>query len=135
MNRVTLIGRCGKNPEVRSTQTGDCVINVSLATSEKWKGNDGQMHEKTEWHNLVAFGRTAEVFRDYVCKGKQIAIEGKIQYEEYEKDGIKRYATKIKVDRLELLGSKNDNAGSSDSERPVSDAAPPGAVGDDEIPF
>jgi single-strand DNA-binding protein len=101
MNKVILIGRLGANPETRFTQTNTPVCNWSLATSKKIKGED-----KTEWHNIVAFSKTAEIAQQYLTKGSLVCIEGSIQTTSYEKDGITKYSTQIICDRLEMLGGK-----------------------------
>lgn len=106
VNKVILIGNVGKEPEIRTTKGGTTIANCSLATSERVKRGD-EWQEETSWHNLVLFGRTAEVVSQYVQKGGKIAVEGRIQYRSWEdKEGNKRYTTEIVVDRLELLGSK-----------------------------
>ena len=98
VNKVTLIGNVGKDPEIRYTQSGEPIANFSLATSESWTDKSGQKQEKTEWHRVEVFGKTAQVVRDYVTKGKPLYVEGSIKYDEYtDKDGIKRNVTKIRV--------------------------------------
>lgn len=111
-NRVILIGHVGKDPEVRFTQSGEAVASLSLATSEKWTGKDGQKQERTEWHRLEVWGKTAQVVRDYVKKGDPLCVEGSIRYEEWvDKDGQKRNTTKIRVNNVQLLGSRRDGGG------------------------
>ena len=102
MNTVQLLGRIGKSPEIRYAQSGTAVCNFSLATSEKVKGED-----KTQWHRLVAFGKTAELIEKYCNKGDQLAVEGKIQYGSYEKDGQTIYTTDILVNRIHFVSSKS----------------------------
>jgi single-strand DNA-binding protein len=113
VNRVILIGNLGRDPEIRYTQGGEPIANFSLATSEKWTGKDGQKQERTEWHRVEVFGKTAQVVRDYCSKGKQVYLEGSIHYDEWtDKDGNKRNTTKIRVSgpqsRLVLLGSRGE---------------------------
>lgn len=103
MNKVILIGRLGKDPESRFTQSNTQVVNFSMATSKKVKGE-----EQTEWHNVVLFGKTAEIAEKYLTKGSLLAIEGSIQTSSYEKDGVTKYSTQIICDRLEMLGGKDD---------------------------
>lgn len=103
MNKVILLGRLGKNPEIRFAQSGTAVLNCSLATSKKIKGED-----ITQWHRLVAFGKTAAIIERYVTKGDQLAIEGEISYGNYEKDGQKIYTTDIIVNTFHFVGSKKD---------------------------
>jgi|DEB0MinimDraft_10_1074344.scaffolds.fasta_scaffold00084_13 single-strand DNA-binding protein len=103
MNKVILIGRLGKEPESRFTQSNMQVVNFSLATSKKVKGE-----EQTEWHNVVTFSKTAEIAEKYLTKGSLVCVEGSIQTSKYEKDGQTRYSTQIVCDRLEMLGSKDE---------------------------
>lgn len=103
MNKVILIGRLGKDPESRFTQSNTQVVNFSMATSKKVKGE-----EQTEWHNVVLFGKTAEIAEKYLTKGSLLCIEGSIQTSKYEKDGQTKYSTQIICDRLEMLGAKED---------------------------
>ena len=105
--------------EIRYTQSGDAVANVSLATTETWKDKQGQSQEKTEWHNLVFFRRQAEVVGEYLKKGALIYVEGKITTEKYEKDGEDRYITKIAVSEMKMLGG-----GSKVTDEPHQDATP-----------
>ena len=108
MNKAILIGNLGRDPEISDTQAGVPIAKFSLATSEKWKDkNTGERHQRTEWHNITAFGRLAEICKDYLFKGKQVCIEGKIQTSSYEKDGIKRYNTEIIASTMKMLDSKN----------------------------
>jgi single-strand DNA-binding protein len=106
MNIVTLLGRIGKEPETRYTQSGMCVCNVSLATSKKIKGED-----KTAWHRLVAFDKTAELIGQYVHKGDQLGVEGEISYGSYDKDGTTVYTTDIIVNRIHFVGGKRQDSG------------------------
>jgi single-strand DNA-binding protein len=106
-NKVTLIGYTGKEVEIVNFDNGNIKANVSLATSDHYTNAKGEKIEETQWHNLVAFGKTAEIFQKYVPKGKEIAIEGKLTYRSYEdKDGVKKYITEIRVDEILLLGGK-----------------------------
>lgn len=110
INKVILVGTCGQDPETRYMPNGNAVTNVSLATSEQWTDKQsGQKVERTEWHRVVLFGKVAEIAGEYLRKGAQVYIEGKLQTREWEKDGIKRYTTEIIVDMqgtLQLLGSR-----------------------------
>ena len=106
-NKVTLIGRTGKEVEVFTYENGNLKASVSLATSDYYTNQNGEKVEQTEWHNLVAFGKVAEIMQKYVEKGKEIAIEGKITYKSYDgQDGQKKYVTEIRVDEILLLGTK-----------------------------
>ncbi|MBC3948313.1 single-stranded DNA-binding protein [Pseudomonas folii] len=110
INKVILVGTCGQDPEVRYLPNGNAVTNLSLATSEQWTDKQtGQKVEKTEWHRVSLFGKVAEIAGEYLRKGSQVYIEGKLSTREWEKDGIKRYTTEIIVDMqgtMQLLGGK-----------------------------
>ena len=112
LNKALLIGNLGKDPEVRYTPTGSAITNFSLATSEKWTDKDtGEKKEKTEWHRIVCFGRIAEICGEYLSKGSQVFIEGKIQTRSWEdKDGTKRYTTEIVANIVQFLGGKQSEA-------------------------
>lgn len=135
INKAILIGRLGDDPEIRHTQGGKVVANLSLATSEKWKDKDsGEQHEKTDWHRVVFFGRQAEVAGEYLRKGSQVYIEGKLQTRKWQdKDGNDRYTTEIVGRELQMLGGKNSNQG-GDTPSPAAPAAGGGADPDD-IPW
>jgi single-strand DNA-binding protein len=105
MNHVTLIGNLGKDPELRETKGGTAVCTFSVATIDKVKKGD-DWEKVTDWHNCVAFGRTADAINSYMTKGSKIALTGKIKTDTYEKNGEKRYATKIIVDNFEFVDSK-----------------------------
>ena len=112
MNRAILIGRLGGDPEVRYTADGTAVCKFSLATSRRYTGKDGQKQEKTEWHRVILWGKTAESLSEYLTKGKQIYVEGRLQTREWnDKDGNKRYTTEIRGDRLVLLGGGGGRGG------------------------
>ena len=137
MNRVILIGNLGGDPEVRYTAGGTAVGKFSLATSRKFTGKDGQKQEKTEWHRIVAWGKLGEICGEYLAKGKQVYIEGRIQTRSWEdKDGNKRYTTEIVAQTMQMLGPAGDRGA---SEREFSGGAPKGESGggfpEDDIPF
>jgi single-strand DNA-binding protein len=146
VNRVILIGNLGKDPEIRYTQSGEPIANFSLATNEAWTDKSGQKQERTEWHRVEVFGKTAQVVRDYCSKGKQVYLEGSIRYDEWtDKDGNKKYMTKIRVSgpgsRLVLLGSRGEGGprgeGGGRSSAPPSEG-PAGddfQASDDDVPF
>jgi single-strand DNA-binding protein len=154
VNKVILLGNVGKDPEIRTTQGGMTVASFSLATAERAKDQAGNWTDKTEWHNLVAFQRTAEIVRDYVKKGSQLYIEGKIQTRSWDdkESGQKKYRTEIIVNEMNLLGGRGEGAGSGTSERssggyatnytsrpatpsaPANDYAEQG-ITDEDIPF
>ena len=112
LNKAMLIGNLGKDPEIRYSQQGLAIVKFSIATSEQWTDkNTGDRQEKTEWHNIVAFGKQAEILEKYLSKGSKIFVEGRIQTSTYEKDGQTRYFTEIVVANFQFLGGKQDNQG------------------------
>jgi len=118
VNKVILIGRLGKDPETRYMTSGEAVTNATLATSENWKDKSGEKQEKTEWHNLVFYRRLAEIAGEYMKKGSQIFVEGKLQTRKWQdKEGKDRYTTEIVVNEMTMLGGK-----------PEGDANPSGYV-------
>jgi len=145
VNKVILVGTCGQDPEVKYMPSGDAVTNLSLATSEQWKDKKtGEKVEKTEWHRVVLFGKVAEIAGEYLRKGSQVYIEGKLKTREWEKDGVKRYTTEIVVDMqgtMQLLGGKPDGQSSAprnaSQPRPAQQQAPSAGYGDvdSDIPF
>jgi single-strand DNA-binding protein len=157
VNKVILIGNVGKDPEIRSTANGNMVANLTLATSDRQKDAQGNWQDHTEWHNLVAFTRTAEIVRDYVKKGSKLYIEGKIQTRSWDdkQSGQKRYRTEVIVNELILLSAREEgsgqggysrsaSSGSSSSSTASFDQRPPAGqsdlaqsteISDDDIPF
>lgn len=155
VNKIILIGNCGGDPETRYLPNGNAVTNLTLATSDTWKDKDGNKQERTEWHRVVLFGRVAEVAGEYLHKGSQCYIEGRLQTREWEKDGIKRYTTEIVVDMqgtLQLLGGKEGDgtprqqrarreAGNGNAQRPAANSNPSQQPEpeddsfDDDLPF
>jgi single-strand DNA-binding protein len=113
VNKVTLLGNVGKDPEIRSTPGGTMVASLTLATSDRYQDAQGNWQDRTEWHNLKAFKRTAEIVRDYVKKGSKLYIEGKITTNSWDdkESGQKRYRTEILVNELVLLSGREDGAG------------------------
>ncbi|MEJ2200505.1 MAG: single-stranded DNA-binding protein [Desulfuromonadaceae bacterium] len=112
VNKVILVGNLGKDPELRYTPSGAAVATFSLATSERFKDRNGDMQEKTEWHNVVAWRQLAEICGKFLHKGKQVYIEGKIQTRSYDdRDGNRRYITEIVADQMQMLGSRGDEGG------------------------
>ena len=110
VNKVFLLGNVGKDPEMRATQGGMTIASFTLATADRQKDAQGNWADKTEWHNLVAFARTAEIVRDYVKKGTQVFVEGKIQTRSWDdkETGAKKYMTEIVVNEMVLVGGKRD---------------------------
>ena len=113
VNKAILLGHVGKDPEIRSTNGGTIVASFSLATADRQKDGQGNWQDRTEWHNLVAFNRTAEIIRDYVRKGSQLLIEGKIQTRTWDdrESGQKKYRTEILIYDLTLLGGRPEDEG------------------------
>lgn len=109
-NLVILVGNLGADPEIKTFESGNKVANLKLATSEKWTNKAGEKVEETQWHSLVFFGKIVDVIEKYVKKGDRISVDGKIKYESYEKDGEKRYSTKIVCHDLLMLGGGNKSA-------------------------
>jgi single-strand DNA-binding protein len=140
LNKVTLIGRVGKDPEIKYLSSGKAVANFSIATSESYKDKQtGEKVEKTEWHNISAFDRLAEIIGEYVKKGALLYVEGKIQTREYEKDGSKRYATSILINEMKMLGGRSEGDNQQPQQRRAAPAAQSQGGGfddmDDDIPF
>jgi single-strand DNA-binding protein len=106
VNKAIILGRLTKDPEIRFMPNGEGVANFSLATSESWKDKAGQKQEKSEFHNCVAYRKLAEIIGEYVKKGSELYIEGKLQTRKWEKDGVTRYTTEIIVNDMKMLGSK-----------------------------
>jgi len=110
INKWIGIGRLGKNPEVRQLSGGSTVANFSIAVSESWKDKTtGEKKEQTEWINIVAFGRLAEICGEYLKKGKEVFVEGKLKTDSYEKDGSTRYSTKVIAHTMQMLGGRQDS--------------------------
>ena len=130
INKAIILGNLGKDPEVKFTPSGVAVCNFTVATSESWKDKEGNKQEKTEWHNVVAFGKLAEICGEYLKKGKQVYIEGRLQTDKYEKNGQTRYSTKIVASVMKMLGKdwikESGVAGTT---------APEASTPDDDVPF
>jgi single-strand DNA-binding protein len=136
VNKAILIGRLGKDPEVRYTPDGTMITNFNLATDEQWKDKNGEKVQKTEWHRIVTFGKLAEICGNYLVKGKLIFVEGRIQTRSWEdKDGVKRYTTEIIASNMQMLDSKGQNktSESSPDSSPESFNNSSGPV--DDVPF
>jgi single-strand DNA-binding protein len=148
VNKVTLLGNVGKDPDVKFLPSGVAVANLTLATSERTKDKGGEWQDRTEWHNLTAYQRTAEIIRDYVKKGSKIYVEGRLQTRSWDDQasGQKKYRTEIIVNELVLLSSRGEGeagGGYSRSNTSSFDQRPPAAtedfagteITDDDIPF
>ena len=139
VNRVTLMGNVGNAPELKYTQDGTAVAKFSLATTETYKGRDGNKKEETQWHRCVAWGKLAEIIGEYVVKGSPLYVEGAIKYGKYtDSAGIEKYSTDIKIDEMRLLAGKPDGQQRQPAQRrePASPQQPIDDVPfDDDIPF
>jgi len=138
INKVILIGRLGKDPEVRYTQDGSAVASFSIATSEEWKDKEtGDKKERTEWHRIVAWRKLGELCGEYLSKGRQVYIEGKLQTRSWEKDGVTRYTTEIVASDVQFLGSRDSGGASPQNQYKDADVSGPSGSGpqDDDIPF
>ncbi len=112
VNRVTLLGNVGQDPEMRYLPSGEAVAKFSIATTETWKDKAGGKQERTDWHRVEFIGRTAEIVGEYVKKGRQVYVEGSVRYDKWtDKEGVEKLLTKIKGDKLTLLGSRDGAAG------------------------
>lgn len=121
VNKVILVGRLGRDPETRYMPSGEAVTNFSIATEERWKDKSGQSQTRTEWHNITLFGKLGEIASQYLHKGGQVFIEGRIQSRKYSgKDGIERTAYDIIGNEMKMLGNRNDGSDSGNN-----NAAPP----------
>lgn len=143
INKAILIGNLGRDPEVRYTQSGTAVANFTIATSEKWKDkNTGEMQERTEWHRIVAFGKLGEICGEYLSKGRQVYIEGRLQTRSWEQEGVTRYTTEIVANDMKMLGPKGSGGGGGGGggyrdSKPSGDYPEPSypEPQDDDIPF
>jgi single-strand DNA-binding protein len=139
VNKVLLVGNLGKDPEVRFTANGRAIARFPVATSERWTDQEGNRQERTEWHNVVVWGKQAETCGQYLAKGRQVFVEGSIRSRQYDdKDGNKRYITEIVARDVRFLGGggrggPGEGGGGGFNVPPGEDAGPPG--GDDDIPF
>ncbi len=128
VNKVILIGRLGADPEIRYTPNGSAVATFRIATSENWTNKDGEREERTEWHRIVAFGRLGEICGEYLSKGKQVYIEGRLQTRSWEdREGVKRWVTEIVATNMQMLGSPPQPG----EEPPAEEAEPP----EEDVPF
>ncbi len=150
VNKVILVGNLGNDPDVRYTASGAAVANISIATSESWKDkNTGEQQDRTEWHRVVFFNRLAEIVSEYLKKGSQIYVEGRLQTRKWQdKEGHDRYTTEIVANEMQMLGGRG-GGGSSNYEAPQQESAAPAAASneksatasapnddfDDDIPF
>ena len=135
VNKVFLIGHVGKDPEIINTAGGNTIAKFSLATSEKYNGE-----EKTQWHRIVVFGKLTEIVAQYIKKGSQVYLEGKIDYQQWESEGVTKYATDIVVFQMQMLGAKGQTDKPAQGSEQAQTAPIPGPAygageADDDIPF
>jgi len=140
INKVILIGKLGRDPEVRYTPDGTAVATFSIATSDEWKDREtGEKKVRTEWHRIVAWRRLGEICGEYLSKGRQVYIEGKLQTRSWEKDGVTRYTTEIIASDVQFLGSRDANQDSRSYGNIPDPVVPPEPSYqdrvDDDIPF
>ena len=146
VNKVILVGNLGKDPEVRYSPKGSAMANVTIATAESWKDKQsGEKQEKTEWHRVVFFNRLAEIVGEYLKKGSQVYVEGRLQTRKWQgKDGQDRYTTEIVANEMQMLGSRsggggdtswNQQSNNAPSQQSSPASAPPADDFDDDVPF
>jgi single-strand DNA-binding protein len=137
VNKVILVGNLGRDPEMRTTPSGQALAKFSVATTRKWRDRDGNRQEQTEWHNIVIWGRQAEIAGQYLTKGRQIYLEGRLQTDSWEDKthGDKRYRTEVICEHFQMLGSRDSSSDGGGYGAEPSQAPPPAAPADDDIPF
>jgi len=145
VNKAIILGSLGQDPDIRYTAGGAAVANISIATNEQWKDKEsGEMQERTEWHRVVFFGRLAEIVGEYLRKGSQVYVEGRIQTRKWQdKEGQDRYTTEIVANEMQMLGSKSGGTTASFDQSPQPQQSAPATSGtkssnddfDDDIPF
>ena len=144
VNKAIILGSLGQDPDIRYTAGGAAVANISIATNEQWKDKEsGEMQERTEWHRVVFFGRLAEIVGEYLRKGSQVYVEGRIQTRKWQdKEGKDRYTTEIVANEMQMLGSKSGGTTASFDQTPPAEQSAPATAGassnddfDDDIPF
>ena len=127
VNKVILVGNLGRDAELRYTPGGNAVLNFTMATTDRWNDPSGEKKERTEWHRIVVWGKRGEAIHDYLKKGRQVYVEGRLQTRSWEKDGRKQYTTEVVAEQVVFLaGAKG--------QRPADDGPPP-VDGDDDVPF
>ncbi len=141
VNKVIILGNLGKDPETRYMPDGGAVTNITVATTETWKDKNGEKQEKTEWHRITFFGKQAEIAGEYLHKGKQVYIEGRLETKKYtDKQGVEKYATGIIASELKLLGGKPKEEGGNEEpseqrRKPTQKTGTGFDDMDDDIPF
>lgn len=139
INKVILIGRLGKDPELRKTPNGVSVVSFSIATSETWKNSNGEKQEKTQWHNIIVWEKLADLANQYLKKGSQVYIDGKLVNSSWDdKDGNKRYKTEVKADVIQFLGGKKEEsapAQTDNNQQPAYNGGNNQEIIEDDLPF
>lgn len=138
INKVIFIGNLGRDPEVHTASSGSIVTQLSLATSRRVKNPDGTFSDEVEWHRVICFSKLAEVARDYLAKGRQIYIEGRLRTRKWtDKQNVERYTTEVICEQLKMLGRKDDGAAPAAAPAPAAQRSAPTAapMTDDEVPF
>ena len=140
VNKVILVGNLGRDPELRTTPNGQAVAKFSIATNRRWKDRDGNRQEQTEWHNIVVWGRQAEVAGQYLNKGKQIYLEGRLQTSSWDdrETGVKKYRTEIICENFTMLGGRDSSGGGAPQgggQPAYDDGGFDAGAADDDIPF
>ena len=132
VNKVILLGRLGRDPETRyASEGGTPICHLAVATSRRYKDRDGNRGEETEWHNVVLFGKTAEIAQQYLQKGSEVYVEGRLRTRSYEKDGVKRYSTEIIAEQMQLGAKAHGNPPAPKQAQPQQQAS----FGDEDVPF
>ena len=137
VNKVILVGNLGADPELRYTSGGQPVADIRLATSRRWQGKDGSQQEDTQWHRVVVWGKQAEAAKEYLSKGRQAFVEGRLQTRSWEdRDGNKRYTTEVVAQQVLALGNRGGGGGGAYGDPPPpADQDMPTDLGDDDVPF
>jgi single-strand DNA-binding protein len=137
VNKVILIGNLGADPELRYTSGGSAVSDLRVATTRRWSDRNGKSQEDTQWHRVVVWGKQAENCKEYLAKGRQVYVEGRLQTRQWEdRDGNKRYTTEVVAETVQFLGGRGGGSGGGFSEPPPpDDRDAPQDTGDDDIPF
>ena len=138
VNKVILVGNLGRDAELRYTPGGAPVATLNMATTEVWNDKGGQKQEKTEWHRVILWGKTAESLNEYLTKGKQIYVEGRLQTRSWDdREGNKRYTTEVRADQMIMLGTRGDFGGARDTSGPDTAQPPdePFQATDEDVPF
>jgi single-strand DNA-binding protein len=133
VNKVILVGNLGADPEMRYTADGTAVCRLRVATSRRYTDKQGNRQEETAWHRVDAWGKLAEICGQYLSKGRQVYIEGRLKYGSYEKDGVKHYTTDIVAENMQMLGAGGGRGEEREPEPPFE--PPAGGVSEDDIPF